>query len=90
VERARWLGAGRGSRGWEAGIRIAERGERVAEVDINDSGKGGAVSSGVDAQASYSAYGNLKLTAQYPRVVPDASTTPATNELTAQLQLFYF
>ncbi len=48
------------------------------------------MSSGVDAQASYSAYGNLKLTAQYPRVVPDASTTPATNELTAQLQLFYF
>jgi len=40
VERARLLGAGRASRGREAGIRIAERGERVAEVDINDSGNG--------------------------------------------------
>jgi hypothetical protein len=33
---------------------------------------------------------NLKLTAQYLRVVPDASTIPATNEFTIQLQLFYF
>jgi hypothetical protein len=33
---------------------------------------------------------NLKLTGQYLRVSPDASTTPATNEFTLQLQLFYF
>ena len=33
---------------------------------------------------------NLKLTAQYLRISPDASTIPSTNEFTLQLQLFYF
>ena len=33
---------------------------------------------------------NLKLTAQYLRITPDASSISATNEFTLQLQLFYF
>ena len=33
---------------------------------------------------------NLKVTGQYQRVVPDASTLPASNQFTVQLQLFYF
>ncbi len=38
----------------------------------------------------YVAKQNLKLTAQYLRITPDASTIPSTNEFTIQLQLFYF
>jgi Phosphate-selective porin O and P len=38
----------------------------------------------------YVAKQNFKITAQYLRVIPDASTKPAVNEFTVQLQLFYF
>ena len=41
--------------------------------------------------ANYNVSGqNLKLTAQYQRVSPDAGSIPASNQFTLQLQLFYF
>jgi hypothetical protein len=38
----------------------------------------------------YVANQNFKITGQYQRVAPKASTTPSTNQFTVQLQLFYF